>query len=635
MEDYIGYNILNELETTGKSSQMDDLNALLSLNIRLWEGLKYEGTFSATVGNTATRDWATAESYAVSTIRGYEYGKYTEYDEAYHDSRLPYGGILTQGSTRKTSFVVRNMLSFQRMFGMHDVSVSVGMEATRNKYVGNTMTGYGWDPAFGETINPIETERYKYSYWNNNPTNTNSLTRVASFFGIASYCLNNRYVLNFNIRSDGSNKFGTDPKYRWLPTWSGAVKWIASSESFLRNVGWLDHLSFRASYGIQGNVSESMTPNLIVQVGSRDPQTGLSSYEIVRVPNPELRWEKTKSWNVAVDFTLLDGRVSGNFEVYRKNTEDLITSRGVPASTGRTELDYNIGKMVNKGFEGYVDVTFVNTEDWRWHFGVNFGRNLNEVRLANDESISNMETINEMLEGNLAMEGRPVGAMFSYHFAGLNQDNGFPLFYTKDGRKVHRADYEDMELVYSGSIFPKLTGGFTTDVSWRKMLTLSMNFSYSLGNVGRLPGYFRGSPSIDPDYNYSRDWLKAWTGPGDDSVYPVPVSEDKVQDYFGTGEGSQYNIATGLSYAGLHTMYDNSDIRVAKADFLKLRMVSLTYRLPQNLLNVVRLSSADLRFQVTNLFTIADKDWKGFDPETEGANIPALPKYSLGLNITF
>ena len=497
------------------------------------------------------------------------------------------------------------------------------------------MTGYGWEPDFGESFNAIDEDEYKYYYWDNNPTNTNSLTQVASFFGIASYCYNNRYVLNLNIRSDGSNKFGSDPKYRWLPTWSGAVKWIASSENFLRNVSWLTNLSFRASYGIQGNITDSATPNLIVQVGNRDDKTGLSTSTIVRLPNPELRWEKTKSWNAAVDFVLFDGRVQGNFEVYKKNTEDLITSRGLPASTGRTELDYNIGKMVNKGFEGYLDLTFVNMEDWRWRFGVNFGRNLNEVTLANEESLSERETIYEMLDGNLAMEGRPVGAIFSYHFAGLNQENGYPLFYTKDGRKVHKADYVDMDLVYSGSIFPKLSGGFSTDLAWKNMLTLSMSFTYNIGNVKRLPGYFNGSAQIDPDYNYSEDWLKAWTGPGDDSVYPVPVTSDDVDDYYATESGSQYVLTDNISYPSLYDMYDNSDIRIAKADFLKLKMVSLTYRMPKRLLDAIHLASAELRLQATNLFTIADKKWKGFDPETDGANIPTLPAYSLGLNITF
>ena len=85
----------------------------------------------------------------------------------------------------------------------------------------------------------------------------------------------------------------------------------------------------------------------------------------------------------------------------------------------------------------------------------------------------------------------------------------------------------------------------------------------------------------------------------------------------------------------MYTMYDNSDLRVAKADFLKLRMVSLRYRMPKRLLDAVHLSSAELRLQATNLFTIANKKWKGFDPESEGANIPALPAYSLGLSVTF
>ena len=250
VEEYIGYNILNELATTGQSGQMDNLSALLALNVRLWKGLKYEGTFSATVGNTMKRDWAEAESYYVSSgFRGYEYGMYTEYDDAYWSSELPYGGVLTQENTRNTKFVVRNMLTFAQTFGLHDVSVAVGTETTRNKYMGHSVTGYGWDPDFGELFNLMETNAYKEQHWDNKPTNTNSLTQVASFFGVASYCFNNRYVLNFNIRSDGSNKFGMDPKYRWLPAWSGAVKWIASSENFLRNAGWLDHLSFRASYG--------------------------------------------------------------------------------------------------------------------------------------------------------------------------------------------------------------------------------------------------------------------------------------------------------------------------------------------------------------------------------------------------
>ena len=633
--DYIGYNVLKELKNTGKSSKMDDFNTLLALRLKLWKGLKYEGTFSWHIGNTNTRDWATAQSYKVTEIRGYEYGTYTEYDSEFSDSKLPYGGILTQGSTRKNGYTLRNMLSYSHLFGVHDVSVSAGMEARRNEYKGVSMTGYGWIPEFGEMFNPVETSNYISSYGDNKPTNINSFTQVASFFGIASYSYANRYVFNANIRSDGSNKFGSDPKYRWLPTYSFAVKWIASNESFLGYVDWINNLSFRGSYGIQGNIHESATPYLIVTVGNRDRVTGLPISKISMLPNPDLRWEKTKSWNAAIDFALFDGRVKGGFDIYRKNTSDLIMSKQVAASTGQNVLYYNAGKMVNKGFEGFLNLELVNNRTWNWRLGFNFGRNLNEITLANRDDLSEASVVDQMLEGTLAVEGQPIGSMYTYRFAGLNQDNGYPLFYAKNGSKVHRALRQDLELVNCGSIFPKLSGGFDTQVTFKKRLSLSLNFAYSMGSVSRLPKFY-DSYTIDPLTNLSDEWLKCWKQSGDNTIYPAPYNSADMKDYFATDTGRMYDISEGLTgFSNPYDLYNNSDIRVAKADFLKLKMVALSYNMTQRVLDFLHVSSLLVRFQVTNLFTIADKKWKGLDPETNGANIPALPTYSFGLNVSF
>ena len=633
---YIGYNVLKELENTGKSSKMDDFNALLALRLKLWEGLRYEGTFSWHTGNTSTRDWATAQSYKVTEIRGYEYGEYTEYDQEFSDSQLPYGGILTQGNTRKNGYTLRNMLSYSRMFGVHDVSVSAGTEARRNEYKGVTITGYGWVPEFGEMFSPVETENYIKYYGSNKPTNSNSFTQVASFFGIASYCYDNRYVFNANIRSDGSNKFGSDPKYRWLPTYSFAVKWIASNEKFFDQLKWINNLAFRGSFGIQGNIHESATPYLIVQVGDRDGVTGLPISKIEKLPNPDLRWEKTRSWNAAVDFTLFNGRIKGGFDIYRKNTSDLIMSKQVAASTGRNVLYYNAGKMVNKGFEGFLNLGLMQTRDWDWRFGFNFGRNLNQITLANSDDLSDANIVDQMLAGTLAIEGKAIGSMYAYRFAGLNQDNGYPLFYAKTGEKVHIARRQDLELVHCGSIFPKLSGGFDTQITFKKSLSLSMNFSYNVGNVSRLPNFYDSS-TIDPLTNLSDEWLKCWTKSGDNTIYPAPYNSTDFSNYLATEAGAAYDLrGDNLTWASYpYTLYNYSDIRVAKADFLKLKMVALTYSVPQRVLDYLHVTNMVLRFQVTNLFTIADKKWKGLDPETNGANIPSLPTYSFGINVSF
>lgn len=636
----LGYNILKELDNTGQSSQMDDFNALLQLDVNIISGLKYTGTFSFHNSNTAQRDWATEESYYISDIRGWDYGKYTAYDSStYYASALPYGGILTQSNMRKSGYTLRNQISYNQLFGgVHHVSLMAGTEARRNAYKGVETTGYGWTSEFGDQFNPVITDLFTSQYIENGyllPINTNSFTQVASFYGVASYSYDDRYIFNTNIRSDGSNKFGSNPKYRWLPTYSFALKWNMMNESFMRNVTWVDVLALRGSYGIQGNIHEDSSPYLIITTG--DTQDDIPVSYIYRLPNPDLRWEKTRSWNIAADLSLLNGRIKGGIDVYRKNTSDLIMNKTVASSNGSTSLYYNAGDMVNKGFEGFINVGILKTKNWEWRAGMNFSRNVNEITYANPEDLSDAEVVDEMLAGTLAVEGAPIGSLYAYEFAGLNQDNGYPMFYTKDGSLSIRGSKTDMRLVRCGSIFPKLTGGFDTQLRY-KDFSLSLNFTYSIGSVARLPYYYtNNSYYIDPLSNLSTDWLKCWKTSGDDTIYPGPYNSTSLTNYFGTTAGAAYDTydSTVSSAVYPYTMYNYSNIRVAKADFLKLKVVSLSYNLPKKWLTPLNVSNMIVRFQATNLFTIADKKWHGLDPETSGANIPSLPTYSLGVNISF
>lgn len=637
--DNIGFNELKDLENTGKTSQMDDFNALLQLDVNIWHGIKYTGTFSYSNSNTQLRDWATEQSYYVSNTRGWDYGKYTAYDSQYTDSPLPYGGILDQSSTRKIGYTIRNQFSWQETFNdVHYVSLMGGSEIRRNQYKGLSVTGYGWTPEFGEKFNPVLTDDYITNYVNTGatlPKNTNSFTQVASWYGVASYSYDDRYVINANIRSDGSNKFGSNPKYRWLPTYSVAFKWNIMNEKFMNDVTWVDELALRGSYGLQGNIHEDSSPYLIVTTGDRDKLTNLPISTISRLPNPDLRWEKTHSWNIALDFQLLDRRIQGGIDIYGKKTKDLIMSKTVASSTGRTSLYYNAGKMDNNGFEGFVNATIIRKKDWTWKMGVNFSRNTNKITYANANDLSQTSIINEMLAGNLAVEGAPIGSLYSYKFAGLNEDNGYPLFYTKDGKKVSDGDKADMQLVRSGSIFPKLTGGFDTQVRY-KDFSLSLNFTYSVGSVRRLPSYYEaGTTYIDPLKNLSTEWLGSWKKVGDQTSYPAAYNGTAYTNYI--NEHPEYSAwdGTGTSHVYSYTMYDYSDARVASADFLKLKLVSLSWNVPKRLLQPLSVNSVLVRFQMTNLFTIADSKWNGVDPETGSSSIPQLPTFSLGVNVSF
>ena len=635
------YNVLKELDNTGKEAKMNDFNALLNLNVKLGWGISYQGVFSYHNSTTNTRDWKTDESNFVTKIRGYEYKAYDENSDEYWKSALPYGGILNQENTSKSGYTVRNTLNYvQILNGVHDINVMVGAEIRGNSYKGTSVTGYGWTPEFGERFMPVYTTKFNDTYALNGallPSNTNSISRVASFFGTASYTYNNRYVFNFNIRSDGANKFGSNPKYRWLPTWSIAGKWSLTNESFLSNFADKGHfIAIRGSYGVQGNIHDDSTPNLILEIQDRNPVSSLDKSTIYRLPNPDLRWEKTSSWNVAADFSFFEGRLSGSVDVYKKHTEDLIMDKTVALSNGKARLFMNAGEMDNHGVEGNLSIGLLRTKLFDWNFNVNFGRNINKVTLANDDFYNNKEEVDLMLAGNLAVEGEKVGTMYSFDYAGLSHENGYPLFYGKDGKLYHEGDVTMMRLVKSGSINPDVSGGFDTHLTFKKRLSLSVGFTYNIGGVKRLPSvYDNKNKAFDPVANVSTNLNDRWRKPGDEKYTDIPVLyNDRIADEFGY-KGLRNMSDESQEFAYCTYLYDNSSVRVAKASYLRLRLIGLSYMMPEKLLNKVGISSMALRFQASNLHVWANKKWQGLDPETSEANIPILPSYSFGINVSF
>ena len=634
----ISYNVLNELEQTGKNSKTNVMSGLFNLNAHIVKGLTYTGTLSYDWSESRMKTWATDHSYSVATIRGYDYGAYKSTDSKALISPLPIGGTYATDNTSRRSYMLRNTLSYVERFGDHDINLFGGIEIRSDKYNGISTNSYGWDPQYGQSISPIYTDKYIAAVKGGqfNPTITEKITQVASYIGSASYTYGNRYVLNANIRSDGSNKFGSNPKYRWLPTWSVAGKWILSNEKFMQNISFINHASFRGSYGIQGNIMDDATPNLIVRMKGINSTTGLQEGSIYRLPNPDLRWEKTRSYNIGADFRLWNDRVTLTLDYYHKKTSDLITDMKVSPVTGRTYMYMNAGEALNKGIEGSVSVDLLKRKDFDWNLSFNFSHNTNEIKYAYDANLTDKEMYENMLAGNVAAIGQPLGTIYSFKFAELSPENGYPLFYTKDGRKVYQGDYQVMELVPSGSIYPDLTGGFNTRFTYKKNLTVSLGFSYQVGGVKRLPAIYQDANSaFDPSSNLPKDFINRWKQPGDEknttmpALYDATIAQNFPDDMVGYyDEGRSVDVE-------MSTMYDYSDIRVAKSDFLRLSNLMVSYRLPKNWLKKINVSEMTIRLQASNLKTWAAKEWKGLDPETAYANMPIMPSYSLGATISF
>jgi hypothetical protein len=342
---------------------------------------------------------------------------------------------------------------------------------------------------------------------------------------------------------------------------------------------------------------------------------------------------------VAVDFSLLDNRITGSLDVYGKNTSDLITAKQVPSSTGQSTLTINSARMKNTGFEGFINAEVIRGRSVEWRVGLNFGRNVNEVTLVNGDIYSSDEIINKMLLGDLAIEGDALGSLYAFRYSGLSGENGYPMFYSSpqyfdEFGIVHKGDPTYMELVNTGSIYPDLSGGFDTQVTY-KGLSLELFFTYSLGAVGRLPVMFEEHYfAFDPLTNASTELAGRWRQPGDEARTDIPAlfnnNDDKLlMETAARAEGTVQGVLDP------HELYDKSDLRVASTDFLKLKSVTLGYRLPKRVAELLSISTLNMRFQATNIFAVANNRWKGVDPESYGANIPLMPTYSFSLDFTF
>lgn len=654
------YNIHNELEHSGKNigsnSMSFNSNAIFKIN----KNLKINGLFSYTKSTTEQSEWYDDKSYIASSLRMKPYGaEFPEYDPENHfyktQCRLPYGGMLSNRNTNNTSWTARLNTNYNKDFWtLHNININIGTEARSSKYEGLSTREYGYLPNRGQRFTDIDLIKYpKYrelvqTYPN---TITNNKTNIVSFFGTFTYCFDKRYIANFNVRADGSNRFGQDDSNKFLPVWSLSGRWNISQEHFLEECSWLNNLSLRGSYGVQGNISPNATPNLIVNLGSMDSHSGFYSSTLNRLPNPTLRWEKTKSYNGALDFSVLDGRVSGNVDVYYKKGEDMIISKKVSSTTGSKIMNINAGNLENKGFDLSLNLIPIRTKDFTVNLSINGGKNINKVV---NSGVTTDYNYNDYLSGRAILPGYAINSFFSYKFDGLD-NKGMPKFkdlgefktyedgkliYTKDGKKVSLSKKEmyDKMFTFSGNRQADIVGGFSLGTRY-KGWSLSGNFSYSLGSKIRLNDLYNNNGQYlpRPQQNMDNSFVNRWRNPGDENTTNIPVLTNNPGKIGGLFNNDKRDVEIAKN---IWAMYNQSDLRVVSGDYLKLRSLSLKHYVSESFAKKLHVSAINFRFDVTNIFTLKDKKLKGQDPQQiafgsgSGAT-PPCSSYTLGLNVTF
>jgi TonB-linked SusC/RagA family outer membrane protein len=634
----LNFNMLNEIEQQGNVIKSTDVSASLNLNYLITRGLNFNSIAAGSVITQNGQQYATELSNHVSTeYRGYDYGTAAPGSQQELNSFLPFGGVFVSSNTSMQTYTFRNTATFARsVFSQNDqFNIVAGQElrSIKNEGLNNVLPGYLKDRGESFFLRPN-------SMFFINTRKINKLDNYMSLFGAATYSYADRYVINANIRTDASNRFGQYTNQRFLPVWSVAGRWNISSEKWLQGNKVINDLGLNVSYGFQGNVIPDVGPELILQLPDNgavvDPRSNEFMLDIKSMPYPDLKWEKTKSVNLTLNGSLFNSFLNFEINYYHKLTVDAIVPKYIPVEYGISTMLINGGNIKNYGYEMNVGLNLIRAKDWQWRISVNTSRNYNILQAGTVELVG--QDISEYFNGTVLSEGMPLKTFYVFTFKGLDPKTGMPLFAGIDDVDPASRTSFISYLKPAGSRVGKISGGLSSSIDY-KSFSLSTSFMFNLGAKRLRNSVYQnvGLAVPMPDVNLPVIIADRWRKPGDEAFTNIPAYPN---DNDPSGMSTVAVPETSISFATMsrYEMYNNSDVNVVSGSFLRCNNLSFSYSLADQLVKRMQLKQVTVSAAVSNLFVIADKKLRGQDPEIDGVGTTALPitkVFNLGLKFIF
>jgi TonB-linked SusC/RagA family outer membrane protein len=634
---YAPFNILTELENNTIDLNVMDFKLQGELGYKITKHLTYEfiGALryvKSSREHKVTENANMANAYRAadnSTIRANNPFLYSDPDnpDAEPVVVLPAGGFYNRTEDQLTSFDVRNSLNYVNTFKeRHAINILAGQQVKYADRQNFNSRGYGYQYESGGTVF-LDYRALKQTIEQNFPYYgmSQDYDRFAAFYLNAQYTFDRKYNLYGTVRYDGSNRLGSSPSARWLPTWSFGGSWNIDEEGFMENIAIVDYLKLRASYGLTASMGPATNSNIVLRnINTNRPAGEVESViRLVNLENSELTWEKNYTTNVGVDAGLFDRRLTLSLDAYKRNSFDLISIIETSGIGGEALKAANYADMESQGIEFSLGGLIIRERNWGWRSNATFG--YNETKITNVKNKPDIFSLVKAEGGN--KQGYPANSLFSIQFSGLNHVNGIPEFINEKGTVSHAVFLQDdstQHLVHEGPIDPTINGGFSNTFNY-KAFSLNIFITYQAGNKIRLYPAFNSTYSeLDA---MPREFLDRWIQPGDERVTNVPSLM-----------GALENSRAGADYP--YNNYNYSTARVADGGFVRLKTVSLTYTIPQATVdNTGFLKNASLMISAINPWLIyADPKLKGQDPEFFNAGGVAQPiqkQFALSLRVGF
>ncbi len=643
------FNILNEYQNNYMKIDVLDFKIQAETSYKINSHLETTALVSARQAQTNSSHYITEQSNVIKAFRANETPQVAA-DNIYllknkdnplapPQIALTNGGIFNKTGSSLKSYMARVAMDYNRKIGDYHDLKAFGFAEIR--YADRTVTpfqGYGIQYDRGNQVftNPLIFQKL-LNEGNNYFALTEKYDRGLTFSASGTYAYQGKYIVNAVLNYEGSNTAGRGTRSRWLPTWNIGAKWNIDREKFFSSKN-ISTLALRTSYGLTAKMNEQAINSYSVFQNWIQNRYRFSDREnalrLLHLENRDLTWEKMYELNIGADAGFFDNRISLSLDVYQRNSFDLIDLIRTSGIGGEYYKYANFGDMRTRGIELALNTKNIHTDDFKWYTTFSFSyMNQKITRLLNTPNTFDM--VSGTGRGNIV--GYPKGSLFSFNYQGVN-NQGLPTFdfglYPLNNRpyaNVVGADFSDTRysksyLIYHGSVEPNVIGGISNTFTYR-------NWEFSFFITAQAGNKIRLNPTFDPSFGdlnvFSKEYYNRWLHPYDQLRTQVPALPSQ----------SLINLIGKENIERAYNTYNYSQNRVADGSFVRMKNISIGYRVPKNNLDHYGISNLIVRLQATNPFLIySDSKLNGQDPEyykSGGVSLPTPKQYTLSFQIGF
>lgn len=558
-----GYRPLDEIAMSQSINKMGLTNGSVNVQYSVMDWLKLNLIYG--IGNQSSDQEGIydAESFYVRDL----VNLFTQVDEGGYTYPIPHGAIRDVGYNGLTSHRGRAMVNVDHRLGQnHELNMILGADLNSTAVRTSSFRYYGYDNRTLTTV-PVNYHSLFPTYnglmgsqriaTGQNITQKDS--RFVSFYGNIGYRFRERYGVSGSFRKDASNIFGVNTNRRWNPLWSVGASWELSKERWMRTSNVIDILKFRGTFGHSGNAggNTSTLPIIAYLNYSSNWMNGFPQAQVRSLPNADLRWEDVAMYNLAADFSLFRGMVSGSIDYYWKKSTDLLADDLLDPTMGFTEVTRNVGVMKGTGFDATLNFR-VPVGPFYWSSSINLSKNRNKVASYYGASVNGSYYTQNVGSAMRPLENRSPYPVFAYSFAGLDPENGDPQgildgTISKEYSKLLRDSVDNLK--YFGTSMAPYFGNFQSSLRW-KDLEVSLQLTYKFGAFAQKQTIMYGE--VYNSWRTHGDYRKRWKERGDEQVSTVPsliYPANSSRDAF----------------------YAQSDANIYSADFIRIRDLRVSY----------------------------------------------------------